>query len=190
MTVWLQKNLDGSGSIYSVRFASFKHNAAALLVQDLQTILSSEECRAFLDLHDYKDKLQYASRKHGWSSNADLAFIGQSIINCLHHLGKQHKQLRGHCLQLQNDHPHGPGAVSFYNVFGVGWKDILKDVQKIMPVKFCCGTRVLGTRLPRHFLNAEFVQWNACACSRLRNSLVSGSIPGHLVRNAMLQQTR
>ena len=141
------------------------------------------------NLHDYKDKLQYASRKHGWSSNADLAFIGKNIINCLHHLGKQHKQLRGHCLQHQDDHPHGPGAVSFYNVFGVGWKDILKDVQKVMPVKFCCGTRVLCTRLARHFLNAEFVQWDACACSRLCNSLASGSIPGHLVRNAMLQET-
>ena len=83
------------------------------------------------DLHDCKDKLQYASRKHGWSSNADLAFIDQNIINCLHHLGKQHKQLRGHCLQLQNDHPHWPRAVSFYNVFDVGGKDILRTYRRV-----------------------------------------------------------
>ena len=109
------------------------------------------------NLHDYNDKPQYARRKHSWSSNANLAFIGENIINCLHHLGKQHKQQRGHCLQHQDDHPQGPGAVSFYNVFGVGWKYILKDVQKVMPVKFCCGTRVLCARLARHFLNAKFV---------------------------------
>ena len=55
-------------------------------------LLSKDDVASLLCFKTYTGKIQYGSRKPGWSTVIDESFLGKDLVNTLHHLGKQHQQ--------------------------------------------------------------------------------------------------
>lgn len=147
-------------------------------------VLTYEEVIALTDLSTFTTKLAFASRKPAWSADVTTSFYGKNIINWLHHLAVRHKALQGHRLCHCRDHPHGPGARAFYGVAGETHDQLLSRVRKLLPTSVWKQGIKINCKLSP--IDAKLIQWNSCALVRLFNYLVSGSIPAHLKRNALL----
>ena len=86
-----------------------------------------------------------------------------------------------------SDHPDGPGAEAFYRVAGSqGFRTVLLGrVREWWPSELVVDGEAKSF-CPLEDVEAEFVQFNSCACIRALDYVLSGRVPGHLVRNEEL----
>ena len=89
-----------------------------------------------------------------------------------------------------SDHPDGPGAEAFYCVAGSpGFRAGLVDrVREWWPSDLVVDGEAKSF-CPRDDIDAEFAQFNSCASIRAVDHVLSGVVPGHLVRNEELRRS-
>ena len=173
------------GNIFSIRFSSFLYNDDAPDVKrEMLRVLTREEIVSLGELKEFDEKLRFCSRKKGWSDDVASAFYGKNCVNVLHHLGRRHPELKVHRVADMDKHPHGPGARALYGVVGLSWRQLRKRLRSMLPTHFY----YLNRRWSLAFsdVDCEFVQFNACAASRLMNYLTSGTVQPHMKRNKEL----
>jgi hypothetical protein len=100
-----------------------------------------------------------------------------------------------HRVTEMNKHPDGPGALAFYDLSGAGDPRgfravLLREVSAQWPRDiFVDEVRVRLGVAGADGIDEEFVQYNSCAAGRVLEFIVTGSIPGHLVRNSELRRS-
>ena len=96
--------------------------------------------------------------------------------------------LAGHDVKDASDHPDGPGAQAFYRVAGSeGFRAVLLDrVREWWPSELVVDGEAKSF-CSLEDVDAEFVQYNSCACIRALDYVLSGKVPAHLVRNVELE---
>ena len=92
--------------------------------------------------------------------------------------------LAGHDVKDASDHPDGPGAEAFYRVAGSdGFRAmLLARVRECWPSELVVDGEAMSF-CPLEDVDGEFVQFNSCACIRALDHVLSGRVPGRLVRN-------
>ena len=95
--------------------------------------------------------------------------------------------LAGHDVKDASDHPDGPGADAFYRVAGSqGFRTVLLGrVREWWPSELVVDGEAKSF-CSMEDVDAEFVQYNSCACIRALDYILSGKVPAHLVRNREL----
>ena len=188
---------------YSIRFQGYKYNACKStwtraheeISKDLPSVLSQEEAKCLPQLESYTEKQRFLSRKPGYSKNLDESFRGKNLCNSLAMLGRHVGPFRSHRISSLKDHPDGPEAAKFYCLSNDGDEDedvrgsLVAAVRGLHPrCVYVDGVRLDGLAIKaRSDVTDEFVQFNSCAAYRIVKYLVTGIIPRHLKRNAVLQ---
>ena len=138
-----------------------------------------------------------------YSLELEHAFVSKNLVNYLRALSpclclagarlrlvlrsRDVEALAGHDVKDASDHPDGPGARAFYRVAGSdGFRAVLLGcVREWWPRELVVDGEAKSF-CPLEDVDAEFVQYNSCACIRVLDYVLSGKIPAHLVRNREL----
>lgn len=118
------------------------------------------------------------------------------MLNVLAALGESFQELAAHCLPDKQDHPDGPGAELFYRLRTdfLGAREarqrLMEDLRSLWPKNIYVDDQPvpqlhLGQDGGRE-VQAETVQYASCAAERVVDYVLTGKIPAHLARNALL----
>ena len=114
--------------IFSIRFDTTLYNTChgkSPLQTNVQQTTGAEmkrdltfaEAAGLASAPTYLDKLELLRARKGYSNNLDESFTGKNLINVLAGLGRERSRFAAHATHSKADHPDGPGARAFYDLF-------------------------------------------------------------------------
>ena len=196
---FLQGVLASGGNVFSCRFRAEQHNAAksgelagAAIAKALPRIFGPDDVAAVACFDSYAGKCEYMGRKPGYSADVNTSFHAKNVINVLHALAFKFPHFKAHRLLDKSDHPYGPGAQKYLALRSGGSEQnfkekLLSGTRARWPKEVRVdGSRVEGWRGASE-VDAETIQYNACAAYRLVIHLATGAVPQNLKRTAALR---